>query len=117
METTANQIQRTLLQMLTFQSETCRERQTAAWSCGNVEAITGVCSGKERGDVQSPSTCDPNVEEIIFMCVLRGTLFLCKVTALMAADTGAGKQSLAGRSQSNSSRAVIVAVLLIIEAS
>lgn len=50
-------------------SETCREMQTAAWS-ENVEAITGVCSGKEQGDVQSLSTRDPMVEEIIFMCVL-----------------------------------------------
>lgn len=37
----------------------------------NVVAITGVCSGrKKREDVQSPSTRDPNVEEIIFICVL-----------------------------------------------
>lgn len=84
METTANQIQRTL-PMLTFMCKTCRETQTAAWS-ENVEAITGVCSGKERGDVQSLSTRDPNVEEMIFMCVLWGTLFLWKVTALMASD-------------------------------
>lgn len=39
-------------------------------------AITGVCSGRKKKDMQSLSTRDPNVEEIIFICVLGGTLYL-----------------------------------------
>jgi len=51
--------------LLTLGAKTCRKIQTAAWS-ENVESITKVCSGKERGVLQAQS---------IFMCVLRGMLF------------------------------------------
>lgn len=51
-------------------------------------AITGVCGGGEE-DVQSPSTRDPDVEEIIFTCAA-GAAASRRVSALMASDSRQG---------------------------
>lgn len=80
-------------------------------------AITGVCSGRERREgMQSLSTRDPNVEEIIFICVLWGTLYLWKVYALMASDTTALKQSWQKQLQYCQSNPPMIGVVVLVPA-